>query len=123
MKHLFGNGSKANAYQHKNGGGWVADTAYVDVTAFIGPNAQVFDDARVFARAKICDHAQVSDNAIIYANARVDGTTQICGRSLVYYTKHFVLLDIDNFKCYGPFSDPSEMLFTPGVSYRIIELE
>ena len=31
------------AHQHVNGGGWVADTAYVDGTAYVGPNAEVAD--------------------------------------------------------------------------------
>ena len=69
----------------------------------------------------VADTAHV--DAIVYANARVDGKTHICGCSLVYYTKQYILLYLNSFKCYGPFSDPSEMSLVPGVNYRIIELE
>ena len=31
------------AHQHSNGGGWVADTATVADTAYVGPDAQVYD--------------------------------------------------------------------------------
>ena len=36
-----GNGPVA-AHQHSNGGGWVADTAKVDETSYVGLNAMVF---------------------------------------------------------------------------------
>ncbi len=39
-------------HQHKNGGGWVANTAAVDETAFIGGNALVFGDAWVSGDAR-----------------------------------------------------------------------
>ena len=123
MKYIFGDSSDIDAHQHKNGGGWVADTAHVDETVFVGPDAQVFGNARVLGNAKICDYAQIGGDAKIYNEARVDGKTQIYGYSLIYRTKQYVLLDLDTFECYGPFSDPSEMSFSPGVNYRIIELE
>ncbi len=37
MKHLFSDSSEVNAHQHKNGGGWVANSATVNDTAFVGP--------------------------------------------------------------------------------------
>jgi hypothetical protein len=37
------------AHQHSDGGGWVADTAYVDDSVYVGPDALVFDSARVYA--------------------------------------------------------------------------
>jgi len=51
------------AHQHSNGGGWVADTADVADTAYVGPDAQVFDDALVYGNAKVIDDAQVYGNA------------------------------------------------------------
>ena len=30
------------ARQHPNGGGWVADTAHVDASAYVGPDAWVY---------------------------------------------------------------------------------
>lgn len=38
-------------HQHKNGSGWVANTATVAGTAYIGPDARVFGDAQVFDNA------------------------------------------------------------------------
>ena len=34
-------------HQHKNGGGWVANTASVAYSAYVGPDAQVFGNAQV----------------------------------------------------------------------------
>ena len=46
--HDFGDGiGPVHAHQHANGGGWVADTANVDATAYVGPNARVCGDAWV----------------------------------------------------------------------------
>ena len=39
----FGNGL-VDAHKHLNGGGWVADTAQVAETAYVGPNAQVYGE-------------------------------------------------------------------------------
>ena len=38
-------------HRHENGGGWVANTATVEATVYVGPNAQVFGDARVSGNA------------------------------------------------------------------------
>ena len=37
------------AHKHPNGGGWVADTARVDETAFVGRDAMVYGDAMVLS--------------------------------------------------------------------------
>ena len=108
MKHNFGQ-CPVLAHKHPNGGGLVANSAHVDETVFVGPNAQVFGFAHVLGYARICDFAIISGDAIVYNEARVCGKTHICGYSLIYATKQFVLLDTDNFKCYCPFSDPSEI--------------
>ena len=34
-------------HKHKNGGGWVEDTATVAATAYVGPSAVVSDNAKV----------------------------------------------------------------------------
>jgi len=44
--HDFGDGKgPVLAHKHPNGGGWVANTADVDDTAFVGPNACVSGSA------------------------------------------------------------------------------
>ena len=55
-KHHPGLPESSDGYhQHANGGGWVADSASVDTTAYIGDEASVCDEARVFGKARVCD--------------------------------------------------------------------
>ncbi len=55
----FGDGKgPVPAHKHPNGGGWVADTASVADTAYVGPDAWVFGkaqvgDAQVFGYARV----------------------------------------------------------------------
>ena len=78
------------AHQHKNGGGWVANTARVAETVFVGPEARVYGQARVygkawvFGKAQVYGNAQVSDLAWVYDLARVCGQTQVCGRDIIW---------------------------------------
>jgi len=46
----FGNGM-VDAHRYPNGGGWVANTAQVAETAYVGPDAEVFGNARVSEEA------------------------------------------------------------------------
>ena len=55
-----GNGPVA-AHQHPNGGGWVADTASVEPTAYVGLNAKVYGNASVFGHANVFGNAMVCD--------------------------------------------------------------
>ena len=50
----FGDGPVA-AHRHPNGGGWVADTAFVAETAYVGPDARVSDTAMVFGDAEVTE--------------------------------------------------------------------
>ncbi len=59
-----GNGL-VEAHQHLNGGGWVANTAHVDVRTYVGPGATVRDKARVFGKSRISDTVQVYGETII----------------------------------------------------------
>jgi hypothetical protein len=62
----FGDGrGPVPAHQHPNGGGWVADTATVCATTYVGP------DARVYGNAHISGDAHIYGNARIYGNALV----------------------------------------------------
>ena len=45
------------AKRHENGGGWVASSANVSDTTYIGPNARVFGNARVSGYAVVSDGA------------------------------------------------------------------
>jgi NDP-sugar pyrophosphorylase family protein len=64
-------------HHHPNGGGVVANTAQVDESAFVGPDARVYDYAIVKNRARVLDSAVVSGRVII------DGPVVISGRSVI----------------------------------------
>jgi hypothetical protein len=64
-------GKRSDWKQHKNGGGWVKNTATVDETAYIGEDALVYDTARV------TDSAHVSDSARVYDSAHVSGFAHV----------------------------------------------
>jgi len=72
------------AHRHCNGGGLVADTAYVADTAFVGPDAQIYDRACVFGMACVYDMARVSGRAHVYDKACVSGEAHVYGEARVY---------------------------------------
>ena len=89
------------AHLHANGGGWVANTAWVFGKAQVADNARVFgtarvsgnarvsDNARVFGKAQVADNAwvfgtaRVYDNACVFGNARVSGKAWVFGKAWV----------------------------------------
>lgn len=75
---------KVPAHQHENGGGWVAETAHVDPSCFVGPHAVVYGHARVIENAVINDYARVYGNARIYGSAKVYGNAQVYDTAQVY---------------------------------------
>ena len=80
----YSRGQLIPAHQHVNGGGWVADTAKVDDTAYVGPNAIVYQNARVHDYARICDNAEVFANAKVYENAEICVGARVFGNAKVY---------------------------------------
>jgi len=85
MKHNFNDGNgEVDAVQWKNGGGWVACTAKVDKTAFVGTNAWVSGNAQVYGDARVYGYAWVSGNARVYGYAQVSGNAQVSGDAQVY---------------------------------------
>ncbi len=80
--------SHSGMTQHLNGGGWKANTAIVDASAYVGPNAQVLNTAQVRGTARIEDYAVVKDsvritNAIISGHALVEGNAKVYGNAKV----------------------------------------
>ncbi len=106
-KHTFGTGDHVYAKQHINPdgtkGGWVAETALVESTCYIGPDAEVYEFAQVrdnatmlgsasasgFStiadNATLTDWAVANDGAIIQGSAYICGTAVICGDSYINY--------------------------------------
>jgi len=58
---------------HANGGGWVASTASVESSVYVGPNAQVLGQATVTGSARIEDYAIVKDNVQVSGSAIIRG--------------------------------------------------
>jgi carbonic anhydrase/acetyltransferase-like protein (isoleucine patch superfamily) len=62
---------------HPNGGGFVANTAIVDATAYVGPKARVLGNAQVRNAARIEGRAFIHGSAIVSGNAVVSGRSEI----------------------------------------------
>jgi hypothetical protein len=77
-------------HQHENGQGWIANTAKVEKTVYVGPNAQVYGYARVsgyaqvYGDAQVYGYARVSGDAQVYGYARVSGDARVSGNARVY---------------------------------------
>ena len=106
-KHRFENDDYVYAKPHVNSdgtkGGWVAETALVEPTCYIGPDAEVYeyaqvrDSARVLGSASACGFAKIADNATlndwsiacddawIQGSAYIGNTAVICGKSFIDY--------------------------------------
>jgi len=68
---------------HSNGGGFVAATATVASTVYVGPKAVVVGTANVTGNVRISGKAVVKDNARVQGNAIVDGFAVVGGNALV----------------------------------------
>lgn len=67
------------AHRHINGDGWVADTAHVEDTVYIGRNARVFGYATVKDEVVIIEDAEVSGYAVIRDLVCIKGKSVIRG--------------------------------------------
>lgn len=76
--------ANAKGRPHPNGGGFVADSAKVEATAYVGPNAMVLDRAQVSGHARIEDFAVVKDQAQVRDNAIVSGHGLVKDRAQVH---------------------------------------
>lgn len=55
-------------HQHANGGGWVADTARVAETSYVGPNAQVYGSALVEGGVQLLSDTRISGVSCVTYN-------------------------------------------------------
>lgn len=58
-------------HQHRNGGGWVANSARVDDSVYVGPHCSVYGHAELSERVRVEDYAQVSGSAKLSGDVRV----------------------------------------------------
>jgi hypothetical protein len=83
----FGEGP-VPAHRHVNPdgseGGWVAETATVEATAYVGPDARVFGNTWVSGNAWVYENARVFDNAWVFGNARMYENARVFGDAWVY---------------------------------------
>ena len=82
--------ANAKGHRHANGGGWVAESASVDPTAYVGEHCMVLDGAKVLGGASIEGYAVLSgpevvvkDNAKVYGKAMIYGAAEISGYARV----------------------------------------
>ena len=76
-------GTKEGGKPHANGGGFVADSAKVEATTFVGPHARVLDRAKVLGNSRIEDWAVVRGDATVRDRAVVSGHALIDDRGRV----------------------------------------
>lgn len=70
-------------HQHVYGGGWVADTARVEDSCYVGPQAIVYEYAVVTGQARIYGSARVHEQCEVADRAQIHGQAVICGQSVV----------------------------------------
>ena len=70
----FGDGlGPVPAHRHVNGGGWVAYSAVVMKSVWVGPEAQVYGHAWVMDTVKVVDRARVHGRAYLRGDVTVAG--------------------------------------------------
>jgi hypothetical protein len=97
QKYKFGDGKgPVPAHQHPNGGGWVADTAKVADTSYVGPDAWVYGNAEVSGTARVYGDAQVSGTARVSGDAWVsDYNTDSADLSKISFGTKSIITDLD----------------------------
>jgi hypothetical protein len=97
QKYKFGDGKgPVPAHQHPNGGGWVADTAKVADTSYVGPDAWVYGTAQVSGTARVYGDAQVSGTARVSGDAWVsDYNTDSADLSKISFGTKSIITDLD----------------------------
>jgi UDP-3-O-[3-hydroxymyristoyl] glucosamine N-acyltransferase len=60
-------------HKHKNGGGWVSNTATVADSVYIGEHALVYGQAEITGKVRVLDLAQVSGHVKLSGDVVVAG--------------------------------------------------
>lgn len=75
--------ANTNGHAHANGGGFVADSASVDASVYVGPNACVLGSAQVSGNAVIDGYAVIAERATVSGNAYVGDYAMVMGNATV----------------------------------------
>ena len=76
--------SKGNGHIHSNGGGWVADSASVADSVYVGPNAMVLGNANLSGYVRVEDYAVVANSVTAQDNVLICGHAVVDGGGMVY---------------------------------------
>lgn len=71
------------AHRHPNGGGLVAETAWVDPQAYVSRDASVGGYARVYGKVRVEDNARVYGNAVVQGRSVVKEDARVAGDAQV----------------------------------------
>lgn len=76
--------SKGSGHKHPNGGGWVADSAKVDDSVYVGPDAMVLGTSALTGNVRVEDHAIVAGSATVKDNVVISGHAVVDGGGMIY---------------------------------------
>ena len=84
QKHDFKDGSgRVPAHRHVNGKGWVAKTAVVEDSVYVGPKCEVYNSAYVSGRVRLEGNARVSGFAVVSGDVVIKQNAHVYGRAVV----------------------------------------
>lgn len=84
QKHDFKDGSgRVPARRHVNGKGWVAKTAVVEDSVYVGPKCEVYNLAYVSGRVRLEGNARVSGNAVVSGEVIIKQNAHVYGSAVV----------------------------------------
>ncbi len=76
--------AKGRGHIHSNGGGWVADSASVADSVYVGPDAMVLGGAKLSGNVRVEDHAVVANSVTARDNVTISGHAVVDGGGWVY---------------------------------------
>lgn len=83
-KHDFKDGTgRVFAHRHDNGRGWVADTANVDDSVYIGPRCEIFNRAIVKGSVRLEGASRISGNAVVSGRVIMRKSSHVYGSAVV----------------------------------------
>lgn len=83
-KHDFKDGAlRVLAHKHENGGGWVADTASVEPSVYVGRKCEIFNRAIVKGSVRLEGNARISGAAVVSGGVVLSKNAQVYGKAVV----------------------------------------
>lgn len=84
QKHDFKDGcGRVPARRHVNGKGWVAKTAVVEDSVYIGPKCAVYNSAHVSGRVRLEGNAKISGSAVVSGDVVIKQNAHVYGQAVV----------------------------------------